>query len=148
MVGAVSAEKTTYTDTAVLPNKTYYYKVTATGSWGLDGLESEPAPVVGSTAVEATAVTSITAKADGGIVLELKGVSGAHGYEIRRSKEEGRDFQVIGEASQGTTFIDHDVEEGSTYYYKVRTIWMVGDKKYYSGYSDVCTCSFSFVKNP
>lgn len=148
VVGAVSAEKTTYTDTAVLPNKTYYYKVTATGSWGLDGLESEPAPVVGSTAVEATAVTSITAKADGGIVLELKGVSGAHGYEIRRSKEEGRDFQVIGEASQGTTFIDHDVEEGSTYYYKVRTIWMVGDKKYYSGYSDVCTCSFSFVKNP
>lgn len=148
VIGTVTAEKATYTDTGVLPNKTYYYKVTATGSWGLEGLESEPAPVVGSTAVEATAVKSITAKADGGIVLELKGVSGAHGYEISRSKEAGSGFQVIGEASQGTTFIDHEVEEGSTYYYKARTIWMAGEKKYYSGYSDICTCSFSFVKNP
>lgn len=58
--------------------------------------------------------------------------------------------RIIAEAKgkrHGTTFIDHDVVEGTTYYYKVRTIWMAGEKKYYSGYSDVCQCSFSFTKH-
>ena len=147
VVGSVSAGKTAFTDKSVLPNKTYYYKVTATGSWGLSEIGEEPVPVKASTAVEDSKVVSITAKSDGGIVLDVKEVSGAYGYEIERSQEAGSGFQVIGEASQGTTFIDHDVVEGTTYYYKVRTIWMAGEKKYYSGYSDVCQCSFSFTKH-
>ncbi len=144
IVGQTSASALTYTDTAVLPNKNYYYKVTAIGSWGLGEAAEEPAAVLGSTAVGPSKVKSITAKAEGGIVLEVKGITGAYGYEVSRSQEEGSDFEPIGEARAGESFADSGVKAGSTYYYKVRTIWMASGKKYYSGYSDVCKCFFSF----
>ncbi len=138
VVGSVSgASKTSYTDVAVVPNKTYYYKVSATGSWGLEGIGNEPAPVTASTAVPKSGIKSITAGDGGSLVLHLAGVSGAYGYEVRRSKQPDKGFQVVGEASQGTVYTDVGLEEGTAYYYKVRTVWVASGKKYYSGYSDV-----------
>lgn len=133
------AAKVTYTDKTVLPGTTYYYKIAATGKIGKEtGKGDETAPVSGKTNVPVSGIESIKSAQDNTLILQLKKVFGAYGYEIQRSAQPDGGYKTVGTLEDGTTeFTDNTVTAGSTCYYRIRTIWMISGKKYYSSYSEV-----------
>lgn len=133
------ASKVTYTDQTVLPGKTYYYKVAATASsQKVVGAGDETAPVSGKTTVAVSAIESVEETQEQTLMLKLKKVSGAYGYEIQRSVQAESGYETVGTLEDGTVvFTDQNVANKTTYYYRVRTIWMIAGEKYYSSYSEV-----------
>ncbi len=140
VIGKLTGEKkTTYTDQAVLPEKTYYYKVAATVTKGkASGRGDLSAAAVGATKIGKGGIAKIHTSQEGFLVLQLEEIPGADGYEIQRSLKEDGGFVSIGKLEGiEDVFTDRDVQPGTTYYYRARTIVRAGDTDYYSGYSDV-----------
>lgn len=140
VIAKVSGQKTvSYLDKSVQPEVTYYYKVAARGKQKSAAGRGEESNIVsGKTSIEKSEITAITENAQKFLEIQVKEIQGAFGYELQRSLQPEQGFETIGTIDTKTkSFTDKDVVEGSTYHYRVRTIWKIEDTEYYSGYSSV-----------
>ena len=113
---------TAYTNSSYLTNgTTYYYKVCALGSDGSYGPYSAVVSVTCRLKLTAPTVTSGT-DAQGRPTLKWKAVTGAAKYEVYRARSMNGDYvkysTVTGTSYTNTSYI----ENGNTYYYKVRAL--------------------------
>ena len=113
---------TSYTNISYIENgNTYYYKVRALKSDGTAGAWSSIVSVTYKQTLSAPAVTGGN-DAQGRPTLKWKAVSGAAKYEVFRARSKDGDYikysTVTGTSYTNTSYI----ENGNTYYYKVRAL--------------------------
>ena len=113
---------TSYTNISYIENgNTYYYKVRALGSDGTAGAWSSIVAVTYKQTLSAPAVTGGN-DAQGRPTLTWKAVTGAAKYEVYRARSLNGDYikysTVTGTSYTNTSYI----ENGNTYYYKVRAL--------------------------
>jgi fibronectin type 3 domain-containing protein len=128
-VGAVSSPATTYTNTDLTHDTTYYYKVSAFNSAG----ESAQSAYDNTTtnAVISAAPTGVTAIAasSSSVTVSWSSVTGATtGYHLYRSTTaEGIYIQVGPTLISATNYIDTGLSSATTYYYKVSVYNSAGE---------------------
>ena len=113
---------TSYTNTSYIESgNTYYYKVRALKSDGTAGAWSSIVAVTYKQTLSAPAVTGGN-DAQGRPTLTWKAVSGAAKYEVYRARSRSGEYikysTVTGTSYTNTSYI----EDGNTYYYKVRAL--------------------------
>ena len=113
---------TSYTNTSYIENgNTYYYKVRALDANGTAGAWSSVVSVTYKQTLSAPAVTGGN-DAQGRPTLKWNAVSGAAKYEVYRARSKDGDYikysTVTGTSYTNTSYI----EDGNTYYYKVRAL--------------------------
>ena len=113
---------TSYTNTSYIEDSnTYYYKVRALKSDGTAGAWSSVVSVTYKQTLSAPAVTGGN-DAQGRPTLKWNAVSGAAKYEVYRARSKDGDYikysTVTGTSYTNTSYI----ENGNTYYYKVRAL--------------------------
>jgi len=113
---------TSYTNTSYIENgNTYYYKVRALKSDGTAGAWSSVVSVAYKQTLSAPTVTGGN-DAQGRPTLKWNAVSGAAKYEVYRARSKDGDYikysTVTGTSYTNTSYI----ENGNTYYYKVRAL--------------------------
>ena len=113
---------TSYTNTGYIENgNTYYYKVRALDAKGTAGAWSSIVSVTYKQTLPAPTVTGGN-DAQGRPTLKWNAVSGAAKYEVYRARSKDGDYikysTVTGTSYTNTSYI----ENGNTYYYKVRAL--------------------------
>ena len=113
---------TSYTNTSYIENgNTYYYKVRALDANGTAGAWSSVVSVIYKQTLSAPSVTGGN-DAQGRPTLKWNAVSGAAKYEVYRARSMNGDYikysTVTGTSYTNTSYI----EDGNTYYYKVRAL--------------------------
>ena len=113
---------TSYTNTSYIENgTTYYYKVRALDANGTAGAWSSVVSVTYKQTLTAPAVTGGN-DAQGRPTLKWNAVTGAAKYEVYRARSKDGDYikysTVTGTSYTNTSYI----ENGNTYYYKVRAL--------------------------
>ena len=113
---------TSYTNTSYIENgNTYYYKVRALKSDGTAGAWSSVVSVTYKQTLPAPSVTGGN-DSQGRPTLKWNAVSGAAKYEVYRARSRSGDYikysTVTGTSYTNTSYI----EDGNTYYYKVRAL--------------------------
>ena len=113
---------TSYTNTSYIENgNTYYYKVRALKSDGTAGAWSSIVSVTYKQTLSAPAVTGGN-DSQGRPTLKWNAVTGAAKYEVYRARSKDGDYikysTVTGTSYTNTSYI----ENGNTYYYKVRAL--------------------------
>ena len=113
---------TSYTNTSYIENgNTYYYKVRALDANGTAGAWSSIVSVTYKQTLPAPTVTG-GSDAQGRPTLKWNAVSGAAKYEVYRARSKDGDYikysTVTGTSYTNTSYI----ENGNTYYYKVRAL--------------------------
>ena len=113
---------TSYTNTSYIENgNTYYYRVRALNSSGVAGAWSSVVSVTYKQTLPAPTVTGGN-DAQGRPTLKWNAVSGAAKYEVYRARSKDGDYikysTVTGTSYTNTSYI----EDGNTYYYKVRAL--------------------------
>ena len=113
---------TSYTNTSYIENgNTYYYKVRALKSDGTAGAWSSIVAVTYKQTLPAPTVTGGN-DAQGRPTLKWNAVTGAAKYEVYRARSKDGDYikysTVTGTSYTNTSYI----EDGNTYYYKVRAL--------------------------
>ena len=113
---------TTYTNTAYLENgTTYYYRVRALNSSGVAGAYSSVVYVTYKQTLSAPTVTGGN-DAQGRPTLKWNAVSGAAKYEVYRARSLNGDYIKYSTVT-GTSYTNISyIENGNTYYYKVRAL--------------------------
>ena len=113
---------TSYTNTSYLENgTTYYYRVRALNSSGVAGAYSSVVYVTYKQTLPAPTVTGGN-DAQGRPTLKWNAVTGAAKYEVYRARSRSGEYikysTVTGTSYTNTSYI----EDGNTYYYKVRAL--------------------------
>jgi len=125
-IDTVGANVTTYTDTAVVGNATYYYRVCAYNADGDSSWSNEAS----ATAIQA-APTGLSATPSASTVnlVWTDNATDETGYKVER-KPEGGAYSQIGTAGQNaTSYADEGVSPG-TYYYRVSAYNDYGNSAY------------------
>ncbi|MCP4137737.1 MAG: hypothetical protein GY754_42630 [bacterium] len=130
-IGTVSANTTSYADSGVSPDSSYYYRVRAYNAAG-DSSYSNTANAT-TPDVAPDAPDSLLAASVSSTEISLSWNDSADnetGFKIERSPD-GSSFTEIGTAAANTTsYADNGVSPNSSYYYRVRAYNAVGDSSY------------------
>ncbi|MEA1933842.1 MAG: fibronectin type III domain-containing protein [Thermodesulfobacteriota bacterium] len=118
-----------YHESLLRPNHRYFYKVRSRAGWLLAGRNSNIVSFLWNTPVDAPLNLKIKT-GDKAVTLSWKKPAGLLDgspvmdpifFQVVRSQT-GDNFRPIGEPTEGMTFTDHAVENGKTYFYRVRPI--------------------------
>ena len=121
-----SPAQTSYTDTGLSPDTTYYYRIAAADASGQGtqtatiSASTQPAPLPAPANVTAQAQDS------GSIRVSWNAVTGATGYRIFRAADAAGPFTEVA-VSSGTDYTDSGLTPGTTYYYQVAAFDASGD---------------------
>lgn len=128
-----SGSTVSYKDTKRKPGKTYYYTVEVLNKTGETiGYSGDSAVKSGKTA-PLTTIEAVTSNEDGQLEIVWEEVEDAYGYIVKRSTKKNSDYKKLATVKNDTSYIDEEVKEGTTYYYKIETINKVGGVRGYSG---------------
>jgi fibronectin type 3 domain-containing protein len=114
---ATGVTSTSYTDTALSPNATFYYRVTASNA---TGSSAPSAPTAATTNPGPPGGLSARAASSSRIALSWTGVAGATSYRVERARGSGS-FSFIGTAT-GTSFTSSGLSSSTTYSYRVTAV--------------------------
>jgi hypothetical protein len=120
---ATGVTSNAYTDNSVVGGTTYYYVVVAVNASG-----SSPDSTEASVTVPVPAPSGVTAA--GGIdsvTVSWTAVSGATGYNVKRSTVDGGPYTTIASSVTSATYIDQPVTSGTTFYYVVSSVYSGGE---------------------
>ena len=124
------AYTTTYTDTGLSANTTYYYKVSANNSNGESPKSSHASATTNSSSNSGApgAPSGVYAQAfsSNEIYISWNWVSGAEFYYVYRSSSASGYYTFIGFADSAY-FYDDGVSANTTYYYKVSAVSSYGE---------------------
>jgi len=123
----VTTNDSSYIDAEARPGETYYYVLKSVAS---DGRESAVSDERYVTVPKVGAAAAVAPPEWVGALIEKKLIklawvpspsANALAYNVYRSKQKDKGFQLIG-STQDSTFADSDVKEGETYYYALTTL--------------------------
>jgi subtilisin family serine protease len=114
---ATGVTSTSYTDTGLSPNATFYYRVTASNA---TGSSAPSAPTAATTNPGPPGGLSARAASSSRIALSWTGVAGATSYRVERARGSGS-FSFIGTAT-GTSFTSSGLSSSTTYSYRVTAV--------------------------
>lgn len=124
-----------YTDTDVIPGRTYYYKVRAVGT-GVDDVGNYSDPMKART-VAKTAITSIASLSSEKMQVVWEKVSGAINYEIYRSAQKSGGYKKMATLKKNSCkYTDNTVKSGKKYFYKIVVVGELNGTRISSGYSE------------
>ncbi len=135
VIATVSADTTTYKDTGLNDNTTYYYRVKAFNEQGESGYSNEANATTPQSQTAPNAPTNLTATVNSCTEVTLSWTDNSDNEEhfVIERKEEGGTYAKLATVDPDTTtYTDSTVEEGKTYYYKVKATNSTGN----SGYSN------------
>ena len=135
LMATLGVRITSYSNTDLAASTTYYYKVTTFNTAGesaasnVANATTEPPPVTipsAPTNLQATAASSSV------INLTWNDASGNEtGFQIERKTGAGGTYAlIVTTAANATTYSDTGVVEGTTYFYRVRTVNGAGNSAY------------------
>jgi predicted phage tail protein len=132
LVFTTAANATSYSNTGLTANTTYYYRIRSSN--GVGG-SANTAEVVVATSVPAIPTNPFASLSNtsGQVTITWTDVSNNEtGFQIERSTTPGANFAwVVTTAANATSFLNTGLTPGATYYYRVRSLNLVG----YSNYS-------------
>lgn len=134
------ANHTTYADSSISPNGSYYYKIRAYKTVKKkDHYSSYSNEVLAKTNLEKPSVRSTSAPSPTKAKLSWKKADGANGYQIYRAGSYKGKYTKVGTVSKGSilSFTNTGLVPNKTYYYKVRSYRTVNKVKTYSKFSSV-----------
>ncbi|XEC94554.1 pectate lyase [Paenibacillus tarimensis] len=109
--------ETEYRDFGLDNGITYYYKVTSVGLSGESAPSAEAAVVPMAPFNAPTGLTAISG--DGTATIRWNPVEGAASYDVKRSTENGRNYETIASGVTDLQYTDSTVSNGTRYYYVV-----------------------------
>ena len=134
-IATVTANATTYSDTAAQAQKTYYYRVVAYNSFGNSSYTSEAnvtTPACGSVPSKPTNLFA-SAISSSGINLSWTDASdNEDGFKLERKVLAGTYSEIKTLAAGVTSYSDTGLDANTTYYYRIRAYNSYG----YSDYSN------------
>lgn len=135
-----STTKTSYTNSSLTTNKTYYYKVAAYKTVSKKAvLGKGSAPISAIPHLKATTATGHNNYYEYARITWTK-VDGATAYRVYRSNTVDGKYEYIG-YTKNTYYNDSKVEDDTTYFYKVRPYRTVSGTKKYADYSNIVEAS-------
>lgn len=123
-IGKVTgSDSTTYADTTVKQEQTYYYKVRAYGKSGSTVYYSDYSTAVHGSTIGGTELKAVQQMSSGYMKLMWNAYEAGDGYAIYRSEEGGayKRIATITDAAK-EAYNDKTVEPGVSYSYKIRTL--------------------------
>ncbi|MGG0176397.1 Ig-like domain-containing protein [Gottfriedia acidiceleris] len=137
----VTTTSTSYSNTGLSTNKTYYYKIKSYRTVGSTKYYSNYSSVVSAKPIPAVPTNfNATRVNSSSIKLSWSTVSGASGYEIYRSTSSTGTYSLV-KTTTALSYTNSGLTNGKTYYYKVRTYRTVGTIKVYSAWTVVKSVS-------
>lgn len=125
-----------YTDTNLLPNKTYFYKIrtysTVNGSTKYSKFSSIACV---TPRLEEPSIKSISGISTDKVKISWMKTDGAQGYQLYRASSKTGPYRQVG-TTTGSSFTDSGLSKRKTYYYKIRAYVKVSGSYRYSAYSD------------
>ncbi|MCL1947504.1 MAG: fibronectin type III domain-containing protein [Chitinivibrionia bacterium] len=129
-VGTVSSTSTSYTDTGLSSNQTYYYRVSAVNNCGESALSSDYdlASTI-CTTINAPANVSAQALSSRSIKISWNPVDGATSYNVYYCTTANGTYQKRGSTSSSTTSYtdDYGLSPATPYFYKVTAVSSCGE---------------------
>jgi fibronectin type 3 domain-containing protein len=140
---------TSYTDTGLTANTTYYYKVSAHNSAGESAQSSSVSAKTSiSISIPATPTgVSASAESSTSIKVSWSSVTGATGYKVYRSSSSSGTYSKVGDATT-TSYTDTGLTANTTYYYKVSATNSAGESAQSSAVSAKTSASISIPATP
>jgi len=134
-VGTVTG--TSYNNTGLTTNTTYYYKVRAYRTVGTINVYSNYSSVVSAKPIPATPGSVKAARASStSIKVSWGKVAGASGYQVYRATSNTGTYSSVG-TTTSLSYTNSKLTTGKTYYYKVRAYRTVGSTRVYGKWSSV-----------
>ncbi len=127
-IATAVAGSTSYSDTGLTVNTTYYYRVRSTNSAGDSAYSNESSivtPPSGPASLTTTAASNVQ------INLSWADVAGETGYKIERKTGAGGTYAQIATVGVNvTSYSDSSLTAATNYYYRVRASSATGDSAY------------------
>ncbi|ABN53656.1 MAG TPA: ferrous iron transporter A [Hungateiclostridium thermocellum] len=136
---------TSYSDTeGILPNKYYYYRITAYDENGNSASSPVYSIYTGKPSAASNLMLEITSPTK--ITLNWKdSSSNESGFRIERKVDTGTFVPIATLPANTTSYVDNNVNPQSTYTYRVMSFNSIGDA---SSYSNEVSCTTSILKGP
>ncbi len=130
-----SMTENAYVDKNVVLEKNYFYKVRARG--GDKNGYSSYSNTLSGWAVPKTSITSVSSKTSTSLMIRWKKVNNAYAYRIQRATSKKGKYKTIATVKNGgSSYIDKNLRQKKTYYYKIQVMNRVNNK---TGYSSYCS---------
>ena len=126
--------KTSYVDSGLKNDKTYYYKVKATS--GKSSTDATSAAKSAKAALTAPVVT-LSNSTNTAISVSWTQSPGANGYKVYRATSKNGTYKLVTTVGKTLKYTNKKLTMGKTYYYKVKAIYKSGKKSYSSSYSAI-----------
>ncbi|MCH5202417.1 MAG: right-handed parallel beta-helix repeat-containing protein, partial [Oscillospiraceae bacterium] len=141
LIKTLSGTTTSYTDTDILPDNTYYYKVRQvcynTANKPLYGDYSKAFAVVPK--VQTPSIQSLTPYGSNKAKISVKNKTGDTGYKVLYSTEKNKNFKVVKTLKSKNNIFECNVSlaKNKPAYFKVTAFYKKNGKTYSSAYSKV-----------
>ncbi|MBC7363342.1 MAG: SBBP repeat-containing protein [Candidatus Aminicenantes bacterium] len=133
VLATLAANVTSYSDTSVVENTTYTYRVFAFNDSG-DSASSNEETVTTPALTIPAAPSDLVAQAMSASQVRLSWVDNSYnedGFKVERKTGEAGTWAQVGVASaDSTSFLDNSVSELTTYYYRIKAYNSAGDSSY------------------
>ena len=115
-------------NTGLTKGTTYYYKISAVNTWGESGKSSQQSVAL-KTSLSAPTISSVTqvSGSETQATISWSAVTGASHYKVYRSRQVDRGFVLEGNNISATSWTNTGLTRGTTYYYKVSAVNVVGE---------------------
>lgn len=137
-----STQTGTYKDRGLKAKNVYYYKVKSV----YGNTKSSYSNILKLDKTLNKVGNVIVTNSSGKIALQWNSVNGAQTYNIYRSNLQNGTYEFIG-STYTSTYTDYSVEQGKTYFYKVRAQKNVSNVIYHGVYSNVVSAAWNQVTN-
>ena len=132
---------TSYSNTGLTTNKTYYYKVRAYRTVGKTKVYSASysAAVTAKPVPTAPGRMKAARASSSSVKVSWAKVSGASGYEVARATVKTGKYTTVKTVTSGSAvgYTNTGLKKGTTYYFKLRAYRMVSGKKVYGAFSAI-----------
>jgi len=129
-----STTSTSFTNTGLVFNKVYYFKIRAYSTVNATKVYSAYSAIIYAKSKLSTPVITVARVSSTSLKVSYPAIAGSTGYEIWRSKGTSTTYTLL-KTLTTTSFTNTALVQGAKYNYKIRAYRLVGTTKVYSAYS-------------